>query len=58
MDAIVNRPVLNADGSVGIEQRIGFSLTVDHRVVDGADAARYLKDLAAAIENIDITVLG
>ncbi|QWW19978.1 2-oxo acid dehydrogenase subunit E2 [Schaalia sp. 19OD2882] len=55
--AITPRAKLEADGSVGIEQRINFSLTIDHQVIDGADGARFLKDLAAAIENIDVTVL-
>jgi pyruvate dehydrogenase E2 component (dihydrolipoamide acetyltransferase) len=58
VDAIFPRAVINADGSVGAEQRIGLSLTADHRVIDGADAARYLKDLCAAIADIDLTVLG
>ena len=58
VDAIFPRAVINADGSVGAEQRIGFSLTADHQVIDGADAARYLKDLCAAIADIDLTVLG
>lgn len=58
VDAIFPRAVVNADGTFGVEQRIGFSLTADHRVIDGADAARFLQDLVAYIENIDITVLG
>ena len=58
VDAIFPRAVINADGSVGAEQRIGFSLTADHRVIDGADAARYLRDLCAAVADIDLTVLG
>jgi len=58
VDAIFPRAVINADGTVGAEQRIGFSLTADHRVIDGADAARYLKDLCAAVADIDLTVLG
>ncbi|MDY4262013.1 MAG: dihydrolipoamide acetyltransferase family protein [Schaalia hyovaginalis] len=57
VSAITPRPVVNADGTVGVEQRIGLSLTIDHQVIDGADGARFLKDLVAAIENIDITVL-
>lgn len=58
VDAIFPRAVVHADGSVGAEQRIGLSLTADHRVIDGADAARYLKDLCAALADIDLTVLG
>ncbi|MDO4259086.1 MAG: dihydrolipoamide acetyltransferase family protein [Actinomycetaceae bacterium] len=55
--AITPRPTVGADGTIGVEQRIGFSLTADHQVIDGADAARFLRDLVAAIENIDVTVL-
>lgn len=33
---------------------MGLSLTYDHRVVDGAPASRFLKDLCAALENFDI----
>ena len=58
VDAIFPRAVVNADGSFGVEQRIGFSLTADHRVIDGADAARFLQDLASYVENIDVTALG
>lgn len=56
--AIVPRAVPNPDGSITAEQRIGFSLTADHRVIDGADAARFLKDLVAAVTDIDLTALG
>ncbi|MEO7587162.1 MAG: dihydrolipoamide acetyltransferase family protein [Arachnia sp.] len=57
VDAIFPRAVINADGTVGAEQRIGLSLTADHRVIDGADAARFLSDLVAFLEAIDIAVL-
>ncbi len=57
VSAITDHPVEKPDGGVGIEKRIGFSLTADHRVVDGADAARYLRDLVSAIAEIDVTVL-
>ena len=55
--AITPRPVLAPDGTVGVEQRLNLSLTIDHQVIDGADGARFLRDLVAAIENIDVTVL-
>lgn len=57
VDAITPRPTIDPDGKPGVEMRIGFSLTVDHRVVDGADAARFLKDLAGYIADIDIILL-
>ena len=55
--AITPRPAVAADGTIGVEQRINLSLTIDHQVIDGADGARFLRDLVAAIENIDVTVL-
>lgn len=55
--AITPRPAVAADGSIGVEQRLNLSLTIDHQVIDGADGARFLRDLVAAIENIDVTVL-
>jgi len=61
VDSIVPRPTAEsvmAHAAVPtFEMRIGFSLTADHRVVDGADAARFLKDLCDFIANIDIAVL-
>lgn len=56
--AITPRPKQNADGTVGIENRVWLSLTMDHQAYDGADGARFLKDLSEAIANIDLTVLG
>lgn len=57
VSAIVPRVALNEKGKPVAEQRIGLSLTADHRVIDGADAARFLKDLVAFIENIDLAIL-
>ena len=55
--AITPRPALASDGTIGVQQRLNLSLTIDHQVIDGADGARFLRDLVAAIENIDVTVL-
>lgn len=56
--AITPRPKMNEDGTVGIENRVWLSLTMDHQAYDGADGARFLKDLSVAIANIELTVLG
>jgi pyruvate dehydrogenase E2 component (dihydrolipoamide acetyltransferase) len=37
---------------------IGFSLTINHQVVDGAPAARFLKALCEAIADIDLLLFG
>ncbi len=41
-------------GQISTYQAMGLSLTFDHRAVDGAPAARFLKDLCEALENFDM----
>ncbi|MBQ6263218.1 MAG: 2-oxo acid dehydrogenase subunit E2 [Clostridia bacterium] len=43
---------LKADGTV--YPAMGLSLTFDHRAVDGAPAAKFLKELCAALESFDL----
>lgn len=50
---IALKPV-KKDGKVEFVESITLSLTVDHQCVDGAPAARFLKDLCTALENIDL----
>lgn len=47
---IERRPVMDGDRVVGREL-VTLSLTFDHRIVDGAPAARFLQALAACVEN-------
>ena len=51
---IVKRPVVitDAEGNdlIAIRHMVYLSLTYDHRIVDGADAARFLTDLKARYE--------
>ncbi len=47
--AIVREPAVD-DDKIVIRDRLTLSLTFDHRVVDGAPAARFLKDLRQGIE--------
>ncbi|MDD5603015.1 MAG: 2-oxo acid dehydrogenase subunit E2, partial [Eubacteriales bacterium] len=64
---VLNAPQTGILGVCNIVQRIrlngkdnefypamGLSLTFDHRAVDGAPAARFLKDLAAALEDFTL----
>ena len=48
--AMTNR--LRDDGTV--YPAMGLSLTFDHRAIDGAPAARFLKDLCTALENFGL----
>ena len=53
---VTNR-VKEVNGELVTYPAMGLSLTVDHRVLDGADAARILKDLGYALENIDLLLV-
>lgn len=50
----ITRRVKEVDGEDVFYSAMGLSLTFDHRVLDGADAARFLKDLVFALENFDL----
>jgi pyruvate dehydrogenase E2 component (dihydrolipoamide acetyltransferase) len=54
---IEKRPVVltDDDGSerIAVRQRTYLCLSYDHRLVDGADAARFLTDLAALLDSAD-----
>ncbi|MBE6530779.1 MAG: 2-oxo acid dehydrogenase subunit E2 [Ruminococcaceae bacterium] len=53
VDCITKR-IKEVNGEDVIYPSMGLSLTVDHRALDGADAARILKDIGFALENIDL----
>ena len=42
------------NGEISTYQAMGLSLTFDHRAVDGAPAAKFLKELCEALENFDL----
>ena len=52
--AVVKRAVVISDPNLGetiaIRQMVYLALTYDHRLVDGADAARFLSDVKARLE--------
>lgn len=50
------KPV-NRENGVEFIQHISFSLTVDHRVIDGATAARFLQSLTKTISEIDLVII-
>ena len=50
----VTKRIKEVDGEDVIYPAMGLSLTVDHRVLDGADAARFLQKLGFTLENIDL----
>ena len=50
----VNLKAIEVDGNVEFVQHIGLSLTINHQVVDGAPAARFLQALTMGIKEIDL----
>lgn len=53
VNTIVQRPK-EEDGHIKFYPAMGLSLTFDHRALDGADAAKFLKDLKEFLENFDL----
>jgi len=51
LGAIRKEPVFHDDGKVVAQLQLALSLTFDHRIVDGAPAARFLQALVSAIAN-------
>jgi pyruvate dehydrogenase E2 component (dihydrolipoamide acetyltransferase) len=48
---LVRQPVVGEKNRVVVRDRLSLSLTFDHRIVDGAPAARFLQELSRIIEN-------
>ena len=48
--AVSWRPI----GEQAVQQQIALSLTIDHRLIDGAPAARFLQTLCARIAELDV----
>lgn len=44
-------PIVKADGSIGVGQRMKLTVSVDHRVSDGAEGAQFLQALKKLIES-------
>jgi pyruvate dehydrogenase E2 component (dihydrolipoamide acetyltransferase) len=47
----LKKPVVLADGTIGVATVMSMTLSVDHRVIDGALGAEFLKALIEALEN-------
>lgn len=57
LGAIRREPVVADDGQIVALHQIALSLTFDHRVIDGAPAAKFLQDVARAIANPSASLL-
>ena len=47
----IKKPVVLAEGSIGVATVMSMTLSVDHRVIDGALGAEFLKALVEQLEN-------
>ncbi|MFN3845276.1 MAG: pyruvate dehydrogenase complex dihydrolipoamide acetyltransferase [Paracoccaceae bacterium] len=47
----IKTPVVKADGTIGVANVMSMTLSVDHRVIDGALGAAFLKAVIEALEN-------
>lgn len=56
-DAVVKRPVVvtgeDGEDSIGIRHMTNLSISWDHRIIDGAEAARFLSHLRSLLEEAD-----
>ena len=50
----INLKPVEADGEVTFRKQINLSLTINHQVVDGAPAARFLQALARGLAEVDL----
>ena len=53
---IKDAPVVS-DGKIEIRKILFLALSFDHRVVDGAEAARFLNTVIARLEDPDLILL-
>jgi pyruvate dehydrogenase E2 component (dihydrolipoamide acetyltransferase) len=51
------KPVRRATGQVEFAEHIGLSLTLDHRVIDGAPGAKFLQALREILESFDLVAV-
>ena len=48
---------IDENGTVKFVPHVGLSLTIDHQVIDGGPAARFLKTLAAYVRDVDLVIV-
>ncbi len=55
--SIIKRPIVDQDDNIVVAHMMYISLSFDHRLVDGADAARFCKEIIRLLENPDRLML-
>ena len=52
-EAIVKRPVVTEGDAIAIRSMMNVCMAFDHRVCDGAEAARFLRSVKERLEAMD-----
>jgi 2-oxoglutarate dehydrogenase E2 component (dihydrolipoamide succinyltransferase) len=55
LGAIVKRPVVIGQDSIAIRDMVFLAISYDHRIIDGADAARFLDSIKSRLETAAFT---
>ena len=52
VETIVKRPVVMGNGMIAVRDMVNLCLSIDHRVLDGLIAGRFLQRLKEILENV------
>ncbi len=58
MYKLSDKPILKKDGSIGFIKAMNYTITADHRLIDGAVAANFLKSFFQKIQNPGVLMMG
>ena len=58
MYKLTDKPILKKDGSIGFIKAMNYTITADHRLIDGAVAANFLKSFFNKIQNPGVLMMG
>ena len=53
MDAVVKRPVVVEGDAIAVRSMMNLCLSFDHRIIDGLQAARFVRSVKEKLESID-----
>lgn len=58
MYKMTDKPILKKDGTIGFIKSMNYTVTADHRLIDGAVAANFLKSFFSKIQNPGVMMMG
>lgn len=58
MYKMTDKPILKKDGQIGFIKSMNYTVTADHRLIDGAVAANFLKSFFNKIQNPGVLMMG